>query len=56
MEKIQVQDRFETIPEIWRNKSTGQDCNYTRDVEKIQVKDRIESIPEIWRNKSTGQD
>ena len=33
MERIQVQDRIETIP----------------DMEKIRVQDRIETIPEIWR-------
>ena len=40
MEKMQVQDRIETI----------------QDMKKIQVQDRIETKLEIWRNTSTGQD
>ena len=48
MEKIQVQDRIETIPEIWRKYKYRIGVKLYQRYGEIQVQNWIETILEIW--------
>jgi len=51
--EIQVQDRIETLPKIWRKYKYRIGLKLYWRYGEIQVQDRIETILEIWRNTST---